>query len=59
MSVLHKAGFASAAIAVVALAEMPANAADLGPYGKVSKGWLRAAATRFDLSGRRPVLLPR
>jgi hypothetical protein len=34
MSLLHKSGFASVAIAAVTLAAMPANAADLGPYGQ-------------------------
>lgn len=36
MNVLYKAGIASAAAAVVAIAALPANAADLGPYGQGS-----------------------
>lgn len=36
MTVLRKAGIASAALAVVAIAAMPANAADLGPRGEGS-----------------------
>lgn len=42
MTVLRKAGFASAACAVVAIAAMPAGAADLGPYsqGSVKDGYV-------------------
>ncbi len=36
MTLNHKAGIASAALAAIAIAAVPANAADLGPYGQGS-----------------------
>jgi len=42
MTVLHKAGLASAAFAVASIAALPAGAADLGPYaqGSVKDGYV-------------------